>query len=409
MLGAKTMKRWGDLQRKQFNREVEQFCQNLAGSRYRIYPRYLDRVSKSESDLARRDRAVVLASYPPARTNKYQYLLYKQAVDHGFHVLPISAPEDLESVPWPGDLIFHIHWTADVLKPAKNEAEARHLCNAFIDYLLQLKTQRGIKLLWTAHNLLPHGARYIEVEKNLRKRMIDIVDGIHLLTENSRSVLRRAFYIEEDKTFVVRHSNYRSAYANFSSQNDARAEIGINQDSKVLLLFGALSEYKGIDFLIDNFDSISAQSAAPLHLVFAGGPANDEVAKRIESYAAGRQNVTADLRKIPDDQVHFYFNAADVVLTPYVEGLNSGVQLLGLTFDKPVLAPRDTNMAELDSPLFHTCDVLEVDSFSRAVDQVISHTLSDDELKQHSRFLDALDPSKCSHEFFEKLSKLMFH
>jgi len=51
------------------------------------------------------------------------------------------------------------------------------------------------------------------------------------------------------------------------------------------------------------------------------------------------KTVRFDLRRIPEDEIHFYFNAADIVVLSHREGLNSGVAVLGMGFSRVVVGP----------------------------------------------------------------------
>src|SRR5690606_39862414 len=50
---------------------------------------------------------------------------------------------------------------------------------------------------------------------------------------------------------------------------------------------------------------------------------------------------------IPDERIQVFLNAADLVVLPYTEILNSGSALLPLSFRRPLLVPERGSMAEL--------------------------------------------------------------
>jgi glycosyltransferase involved in cell wall biosynthesis len=52
---------------------------------------------------------------------------------------------------------------------------------------------------------------------------------------------------------------------------------------------------------------------------------------------------------VPDSEIQVYLRAADLVVLPFSETLNSGSALLALSFDRPVLVPRQGALAELAS------------------------------------------------------------
>lgn len=127
-------------------------------------------------------------------------------------------------------------------------------------------------------------------------------------------------------------------------RRQARARLGLSQDRLVVLCFGFLSPYKGLEAALE-----AAGLAGPaVELVLAG----DEHPR-----LAGRDPYAADLQRryghvarftgyVPDDQVASWFSAADVVLLPYPRPFaSSGPLALALGFGRPVLC----------SPAFARC------------------------------------------------------
>jgi glycosyltransferase involved in cell wall biosynthesis len=53
------------------------------------------------------------------------------------------------------------------------------------------------------------------------------------------------------------------------------------------------------------------------------------------------------LRYIPVSEIELYVTAADLIVLPYADILNSGSAILGLSFDRPILVPDIGAMPEL--------------------------------------------------------------
>jgi glycosyltransferase involved in cell wall biosynthesis len=62
----------------------------------------------------------------------------------------------------------------------------------------------------------------------------------------------------------------------------------------------------------------------------------------------GENNITLDLRYIPDGEVPTYFAACDVCVFPYEKIFNSGSVLLAMTFGRPFIAPRMGSIPSVD-------------------------------------------------------------
>jgi len=57
-------------------------------------------------------------------------------------------------------------------------------------------------------------------------------------------------------------------------------------------------------------------------------------------YCDNDKRIKVFLDFIPDNDIQIYMNAADIIVLPYLDILNSGVAILAMSFGKPVIAPR---------------------------------------------------------------------
>jgi glycosyltransferase involved in cell wall biosynthesis len=126
------------------------------------------------------------------------------------------------------------------------------------------------------------------------------------------------------------------------TSRDARVQLGIDEVDRVVLFFGQIAPYKGLEYLIE---ALSAEQLAGrrLHVVIAG-----KVKRGFESYwetvreavakVPATHRVTAHVRFIPDGEVERYFKAADLVVLPYTAIFQSGVPFLAFSFGLPVVA-----------------------------------------------------------------------
>jgi glycosyltransferase involved in cell wall biosynthesis len=115
----------------------------------------------------------------------------------------------------------------------------------------------------------------------------------------------------------------------------AREKFGIRSDVKLLLFFGFIRAYKGLDILLKAMPLIQHQQ---VQLLVAGEFYDDpamyqELIK--ELHIENRVLLMADF--IPTDQVRYYFSAADLVVQPYRNATQSGVTPLAYHFEKPMV------------------------------------------------------------------------
>jgi glycosyltransferase involved in cell wall biosynthesis len=128
----------------------------------------------------------------------------------------------------------------------------------------------------------------------------------------------------------------------------ARREVGIPGAGPVVLFFGHLRKYKGLNHLIRAFVKVR-QLVPDAILLIAGSPKKDTDSKVFRSLVADlglEKAVRFHLRYIPSAEVPNYFVTADVVALPYVAISQSAVLQAAYAFSRPVVATRVGGLPE---------------------------------------------------------------
>jgi D-inositol-3-phosphate glycosyltransferase len=138
--------------------------------------------------------------------------------------------------------------------------------------------------------------------------------------------------------FGINDTNPKTAL----DRSASRRSLGLLPTERVVLFFGQIAPYKGLEFLVAALARL-IPSLPDVKLVIAG-----KVKKGFEEYWKSIQTeisrpglqdrVIARIQHIPDEDVEMYFKAADVLALPYVEIFQSGVPFLAYTFGLPVIA-----------------------------------------------------------------------
>jgi glycosyltransferase involved in cell wall biosynthesis len=122
---------------------------------------------------------------------------------------------------------------------------------------------------------------------------------------------------------------------------EARGKLGIEPAAHVILFFGQIDEYKGVEKLIDAV-SLLVKINSSVFLMVAGKPKRQlSYAARLKSYAADilpEKNILFRMQFIPVDEVEVYFAAADCLALPYKRIYQSGVLFLAYRFGLPIIA-----------------------------------------------------------------------
>ena len=140
-------------------------------------------------------------------------------------------------------------------------------------------------------------------------------------------------------------------YDNFGekiSKEEARKKLNIDTADKVLLFFGFIRKYKGLDILLESMKILKKDpSTQNIKLLIAGEFYEDEKNYReLLSDPDIKDNLIIHTEFIPDSMVKYYLCAADCVVQPYRNATQSGVTPLAYHFEKPMIV---TNVGGLPS------------------------------------------------------------
>lgn len=346
----------------------------------------------------------VVMFYPGLKLNPFHELLYSGASEARTVIVPLSDLKTVEEINWGDRFAVHLHWLHGLLSSARSEQEANAIVPAVAERIMRWK-QRGVKIIWTVHNVLPHQPRFPEAEQALHRIMAEQADLIHVMNEQTAALVKPWYELPPSRVACVPHPSYAGWYGNAVGKKQARQMLGVADDEAVFLFFGSIQPYKGLLELVQAFESLRAeQPARRMRLLIAGGVASEKYAQSVKRLAAMSVGVSVITRSIPEGHVQVYFNAADVTVAPYTRTLNSGVALLAATFRRPMVAPAMGAMMEVmgaDHPLLY--DATDDDGLLSAMRRSLDHI---PEPGYFDRILERHEPGRISAEFFAEVKKM---
>jgi glycosyltransferase involved in cell wall biosynthesis len=175
-------------------------------------------------------------------------------------------------------------------------------------------------LVLTAHDVLPREPRPGQLAA--QRRLYDRFDAVVVHSEHGRKRLTGELAIDPARVHVIPHGVF-AHLADVPSQPPP-----FHTDRQVVLCFGLMRPYKGIDVLLDAWRGIE-----DAELWITGMPRMDISHLR----AIAPPNVRFVPRFITDSELPAYFQRADLVVLPYREIDQSGVLFTALAFGKPLL------------------------------------------------------------------------
>ena len=187
------------------------------------------------------------------------------------------------------------------------------------------------------HNLTPHEPRFFD--GYLNRLFIKQFDAFVVLSDKVKQDVLS--YRSNANCLVLPHPKYKQ-FGEVQEKAKARAAFSIAENSKVLLFFGLIREYKGLDILLAAMKHLDESFI----LLIAGEVYGDKnkYLKQIAQITEGR--VLFHDHYISDDEVSNYFSAADCCVLPYKAGTQSGIQAVASSFNLPVLVSTNGGLHE---------------------------------------------------------------
>ena len=204
----------------------------------------------------------------------------------------------------------------------------------------------GKRLIFTAHNVDDHardGAKGSLFHRLSLTVFYKAVNHILVHTSQMKAELVRQFGVDERQVTVVPFGINDVIPVARESRSEARQQLGVGPDEKVLLFFGNIAPYKGVEDLLRALGTLVREDDS-FTLILAGRVKD----RRSEAYWTELEDlveilhlnkyVRKEIRHIPDGEVGLLFRAADVLVLPYRRVYQSGVLALSYAQGLPVIA-----------------------------------------------------------------------
>lgn len=192
-----------------------------------------------------------------------------------------------------------------------------------------------------ADNVIPH-----------EKRMGDTVLTKYFFSSIHRFVTMSEKVNQDLKTFTHKPSVniVHPIYDNFGdivSKEESRKHLGLPVHEKIILFFGFIRKYKGLDLLLEAMNNSSIREANIKLLIAGEFYDNKEEYESIISKYNLANTLYLRTQFIDNSEVKYYLGASDFVIQPYKHATQSGVTPLAYHFEKPMLVTNVGGLAGL--------------------------------------------------------------
>ena len=258
-----------------------------------------------------------------------------------------AAPENLTIHTWinsvnPANWL----WVGNKLKKGKPDLIVVRYWIPFMGpalgtILRQVRKNRHTKIICIADNVNPHEKR--PGDKQFTRYFLKSCDAFVTMSEKVLADLRT--YEKTKPAKQVHHPLYDN-FGALLPKPEARKHLQLNSDDRLLLFFGFIRQYKGLDLLIRTMaDERIRQSG--IKLLVAGEFYDDDKPYLQLIQELGLQDrIILKTNFIPDDEVKYYLCSGDCVVQPYKNATQSGVTPLAYYFERPMIV---TNVGGLPS------------------------------------------------------------
>ena len=299
--------------------------------------------------------------------NNYQGCLARALATEGFEtIFPHGYRRGLPlaRTNYAGASLLHIHWPEAYFASREDGFDWLRRLRFPLDLRLAIRRR---PLVYTAHNFLPHGRESNPVLRRNYRAILTNAAGV--IAHSGRAAQELAEFCPNafSRIHVVPHGDAADCFPALPSSAEARRELGVRPAAALVLVFGRVEPYKGLEELI----AVWSHLRTPAVLWIAGAPQSPDYARSLQLLSGTLPKVTLELRRLSDVELSLRIAAADVVLFNYRRIFTSGSACLARSLGKKILLPARLQTIDLMEPS-STVFRFETAEFDTALDRALA-------------------------------------
>lgn len=287
---------------------------------------------------------------PRNNTNPYQELLYQEfrragvtvkyigSLTRSFTLNQLLLPVELVAGRLAGARLVHLHWVYNFgLYGGDHWRLLRRVSQSWFAVWLWMLGLLGLRLVWTAHNVLPLQTVFAD-DLGARRHLVSKCD---LVIAHSQATVEEldALGMAPRRSVVIPHG----PFVPVSPPQAPNPSNG--SDPRRLVFFGSIQEYKGVDDLLVAFAALPSDLNATLTVAGQCDKTLQPVLAELAAHAPGR--VELRLERVPDEELTQLLAAAHVAVLPFRRSTTSGSAIFALSHSRPIVVPDLPGLAEL--------------------------------------------------------------
>ena len=217
-----------------------------------------------------------------------------------------------------------------------------------LDYwLIRLLQLTGRLVIYTAHNPFPHEPKAGDIRKYCR--IYQKVDHVIALTHYTRNEIIAHCGMSAENISVLPHGDYESLFSRYGCNENLAEKVRQKAGTRKIIAFlGHIRPYKGLEIFADAFGLIKQRLPDSFFLV-AGSVLVGDKKDWEEKLAVSCKpdNLWADLRFVPVEDVKAYLSVIDVLVQPYISASQSGNTVMAYAAGMPVISTNVGGLTEM--------------------------------------------------------------
>lgn len=205
-----------------------------------------------------------------------------------------------------------------------------------------IKKNNHTKILTLLDNVIPHESRI--GDRVFTKYFAKPQNGYIAMSEQVKSDI--GIFSPQLNCIYSPHplfDNFGQKY----TQTEAKIFLGLNLETKYILFFGLIRDYKGLDLLLEGFTNFDYKKHNVKLLIAGEFYSNESEYTSLIDHLNLTEDVILVNEFIKDEEVGQYFSSADMLAQPYKTATQSGVTQIGYHFEIPMLVTNVGGLPEM--------------------------------------------------------------
>ena len=198
--------------------------------------------------------------------------------------------------------------------------------------LRKVKKNKHTRIVCIADNVIPHEHR--TGDRTFTRYFLKSCDAFITMSEKVLNDLR--IFEKQKPVRLVQHPLYDN-FGERITKIEARKKLNLSVDQKIILFFGFIRKYKGLDLLLNAMSDVRIRNAGIKLLVSGEFYEDSRPYFKLIDETGIKDLVILKTHFIPDHDVKNFLCASDVVVQPYRNATQSGVTPLAYHFEKPMI------------------------------------------------------------------------